>query len=183
MFRMQRLAGWTGALVFGLPVALLAHLITFGDEHVVGGGEHGLVVVGAWALTAIVLVGAAASATLSSRRTQSGSVVSARLQAYLPSWAALASTAFLWYLAVERLESPHVSIGLPILAALALLAYLAIVVGRAVLRAFATLAVAWFAPGRMPLSRPAPRLAYAAPVPALAAPVRRRFARPPPRFS
>jgi len=182
MVRMRRLAAWAGALVLGLPVALLAHLATFGDAHIVGGTDHTVVVAGAWALAAVAALASAAAAVLSSRRTQSGSVAAARLRAYLPSWGALAVSAGLWYLAVERLESSHIAISLTTVLALAALAYLAVRVTRSLLRAFASLAIAWFAPGRAPLAIPSFRFVYASPALAMAAPVRRRFARPPPHL-
>ncbi len=180
MVLMRKIAGWTGALLLGLPVALLAHMATYGGEHVVGGAEHGFVVATALLVASLAAVIGVAATVLSSRHAQSGSVSAARIGAYLPAWLPLALTAFAWFWGVERLESSHVVFSLPIILGLALVAWLTVRGARAVLRGLAGFAVAWYAPGRSGRGFTALRLPTVAPVATPLAPLRRRFARPPP---
>lgn len=181
MGRMKRLAGWTGAVLLGLPVALLAHVAIYGNEHLIGGSAHALVVEVGLALAALGGVVAIATCLLSSHSAESGSVLAARLSAYLPGWLPLALCALGWFLGIERCESASFGFDPITLFWLAGFAVLAARGARAGARAVATLAVAWFAPARS--TRPGIRnlrFAYAAPLVASRGHVRRRFARPPP---
>jgi len=105
MGRMKWLAGWTGAVLLGLPVALLAHVATYGNEHLIGGSAHALVMEVGFVLAALAGVTAIATCLLSSRSAESGSVLAARLSAYLPAWLPLALCALGWFLGIERCES------------------------------------------------------------------------------
>lgn len=179
--RMKRLAGWTGAVLLGLPVALLAHVATYGNEHVMGGSQHNLLIGVGFVLAALAGVAALAGSLLSSRSAQSGSVLATRIGSYLPAWWPLAICAFGWFAGIERLESPTLAFDPLTLLWLGILAFLAIRGARATVRACAALAVAWFAPARA--GRPGIanlRFAYATPPVASRGHRRRRFARPPP---
>ncbi len=178
---MKRLAGWTGAVLLGLPVALLAHVATFGNEHTMGGSAHNLLIEVGYVLAALAGVAALTGTLLSSRSAQSGSLLASRISTYLPVWLPLAICAFGWFLGIERLESPTPAIDPLTLLWLGVLAFLAIRGTRAAVRAFAALAVAWYAPARA--ARPGLanlRLAYSAPLVGSRGHVRRRLARPPP---
>jgi len=184
MGRMKRLAGWTGAVLLGLPVALLAHVATYGNEHVIGGSAHALVIEVGLVLAALAGVVATAACLLSPRCAESGSVLAARLGAYLPGWLPLALCALGWFLGIERCESAAFGFDPLTLLWLAAFAFLAVRGARAAARAVATLAVAWFAPARSARTGISNlRYAYAAPLVASRGHVRRRFARPPPLFS
>jgi len=180
MGRMKRLAGWTGAVLLGLPVALLAHVAIYGNEHLVGGSAHALLTEGGWMLAALTGIAALAACLLSSRSAQSGSVLAARFAAYVPGWLPLAPCALGWFLGIERCESAAFGFDPVTLVWLAAFAFLAVRGARAAARAVAALAVAWFAPARAARSGIGLRFAYAAPVVAGRGHIRRRFARPPP---
>ncbi len=178
---MKRLTGWTGAVLLGLPVALLAHVATFGNEHVMGGSEHALLVQVGYVLAALAGVAGLTGTLLSSRSAQSGSLLATRISTYLPVWLPLVICALGWFIGIERLESPTPSIDPLTLLWLGILAFLAIRGARAAVRAFAALAVAWYAPARA--ARPglaSLRFAYSVPPVVSRGHVRRRFARPPP---
>jgi hypothetical protein len=179
--RMKRLAGWTGALLLGLPVALLAHMGTYGNEHLVGGSQHGLLIEVGFVLAALAGLLALAATLLSSRSAQSGSMLAAKVSAYLPTCLPLALCSLAWFVAIERCESPTLGFDLLVPVWIALLSFFAYRGARAIVRAFATLAVAWFAPARA--ARPGLtnlRFAYTAPLVASRGYIRRRFTRPPP---
>lgn len=183
MGRMKRLAGWTGATLLGLPVALLAHVATYGNEHLIGGSVHALVMEAGLVLAALAGIVAIGTCLLSSRSAESGSVLAARLSAYLPGWLPLAVCALGWFLGIERCESASFAFAPLTLLWLAVFAVLTARGAGAAARAIATLAVAWFAPARS--ARPGIRnlrFAYAAPPIVSRGYVRRRFARPPPLF-
>jgi hypothetical protein len=178
---MKRLAGWTGAALLGLPVALLAHMGTYGNEHLMGGSQHNLLVEVGLVLAAVSGVVALAAALLSPGSVQSGSVLAARVSAYLPTWLPLALCSLACFMAIERCESPVLTFDPLVPIWIAVLSFFAYRGARAIVRAFAALAVAWFAPARA--ARPGLsnlRFAYTAPLVASRGHVRRRFARPPP---
>jgi hypothetical protein len=180
---MKRLAGWTGAVLLGLPVALLAHLAIYGNEHLVGGSEHALLIEVGYVLAALAGVAALAACLLSSRSAESGSVLACRFATYLPAWFPLAVCALGWFLGIERCESPTFAFAPLTLVWLAVFAVLAVRGARAAARAWASLAVAWFAPALAARAGIASlRFAYAAPLVATRRHVRRRFARPPPHL-
>lgn len=180
---MKRLAGWSGAVLLGLPVALLAHLATYGNEHLIGGSAHGLLIEVGYLLAALAGIGLLAASLLSSRSAGSGSMMAARLAAYLPGGLSLGLCALAWFLGIERCESPAFGIDPLTLVWIAAFAFVAYRGARAAARAVASLVVAWSAPARAARdgigSR---RFAYAAPAVASRGHVRRRFARPPPLF-
>jgi len=183
MGRMKRLAGWTGAVLLGLPVALVAHAAIYGNEHLVGGSAHALLTEGALVLAALAGIAALAACLLSSRSAQSGSVLAARFAAYLPDWLPLVLCALGWFLGIERCESASFGFDPSTLVWLAIFAFLGARGARAAARAVAALAVTWFAPARSARDGiGSVRLAYAAPLVASRGHARRRFARPPPFF-
>jgi hypothetical protein len=183
MGRMKRLAGWTGAVLLGLPVALLAHVATYGNEHLIGGSAHALLIEVGFVLATLAGVVSIAACLLSSASAESGSVLAARLSTYLPGWFPLALCALGWFLGIERCESAVFAVAPLTLLWLTGFAFLAARGARAAARAIATLAVAWFAPARSARAGIHNlRFAYVAPPVASRGHVRRRFARPPPLF-
>ena len=95
------------SLVFGLPAALLAHLMAFGRQHLVGGDYHALFLQLALALATASAATFAALALGDARLTPSGSVLAARLRARAPSWTSLPVCAIGWFVALESAETAH----------------------------------------------------------------------------
>lgn len=95
------------AIASGLPVALLAHAVTFGGGHSLGGALHGLFLDLAF-LAVVCGAGLAAVHAFGLARCKAdGSVVATRLIAGLPTAAALALAGAGWLWAIESLETPH----------------------------------------------------------------------------
>jgi hypothetical protein len=172
-----------GALLIGLPTAVLAHALTYGQGHVLGGSHHENVLQLTLALGAVAAAAAAALTLASARTAQNGSILASRIAAYLPGWAGLAISAAAWFGLIESLESEHQVPALLILVAIAATAWLVRSLTRAALGALAQIAFAIFA---VPI---APRSVFTATQ--TVAPIlvrsrivgRRRFARPPPFFA
>jgi hypothetical protein len=101
--------------LLGLPAALVAHTLVFGQTHAVAGSFHGLAVgVGAgFALLAALLAGIAAA-----RHTRADA----------PHVVITALTAIGWLAALEATESPH---GIPVLLCLLALALATAIVATA----------------------------------------------------
>ena len=96
-----------GALCLGLPAAVAAHFLTFGEAHTLGGRTH-LAFIDAMvvALCASVLALCSAAIYLAAG-TREGSIVAARVGRLVPSALTLALTAVGWLALIERAEEPH----------------------------------------------------------------------------
>ena len=95
-----------GALALGLLASIGAHAVIFGDEHVMGGAFHGLLVQialvaggGLLAFFSALAWGQASAAD--------GSIVAARLRERLPGVVPVLFCAALWYAGAESLEPRH----------------------------------------------------------------------------
>ncbi len=94
------------ALLLGLPVALLAHALVFGQSHAVGGAMHGAALSGcAFALAVAV--------ALSSRDAAQGSILASRLRACAPRVPLMLFSGAAWFAALESCERAH---GIPLAA-------------------------------------------------------------------
>jgi len=137
----MRQARIAGALVLGLPAAVLAHATLFGDGHTTAGAYH------AWLLDAVCLSVAffvlafAVRAAFSASAVQNGSIVAARLYRFLPTVAPVAISALGWYELIERLESRSLGVSLLALAAIAAAAFAIHFFARIALRAISHAAV------------------------------------------
>lgn len=93
-------------MALGIPTAILAHTVLFGDGHQLGGSLHASFVGAAIAVaigfvvlfSSLALAGAAEAAT-------TGSLLATRLDAWLPRVRSLALCALGWYAAIECSES------------------------------------------------------------------------------
>jgi hypothetical protein len=171
----------TAALMLGLPAALVAHLVTFGNQHAAGGAYHGTLL----ALGASLVAGAVAAGWLlawsGSKATANGSVLAERLGRFVPSYGQLLVAAWAAFALIEWLEPLHGQPLAPLVfPALAATVWLARTIVQGLLRVLAAIAVA-IASGE--LRAPAPfalRLIEATPL-AVRAPLRGRLvARAPP---
>lgn len=178
---MMRPARIAGALVLGLPAAVLAHATLFGGGHTTAGAYH------AWLLDAVCLSAAffvlafAVHAAFSASAVRNGSIVAARLYRFLPALAPVAASAFGWYELIERLESRSLGFSLLALLAIAAAAFAMHLVARWALRAISHAAVLVL--GSLPRldSRPhLPRVFAAQPRVTYAVALSRPLVRPPP---
>jgi hypothetical protein len=165
----------------GLIASLLAHAAGYGGGHAMGGSYHELLLVlSALALFAGVLaVGALAWA--GAGRTREGSILAARIRTAVPSWPALAAAGASWLALAEHLEPRHQTVSPPLLlAAVALAAWLLLVLARGAISLLAAAAIA-LRRGRF-AQRPLAWRIHACPAPAVSRILRaaRRYARPPP---
>ncbi|HEY5258402.1 MAG TPA: hypothetical protein VIJ12_08490 [Candidatus Baltobacteraceae bacterium] len=171
------------ATLIGSPTALLAHALTYGREHVLGGSHHENVVSLALGLACVAVLSLGILSLTSVRAAQTGSILAARLAAYLPAWSTLAAMTAFWFAAIEGLEPQHEAGALlPAVVAIVACAWLVSGIARAIVRAFAKLTFAIFASS--PARREIPvRRTHRAPIVLRACILdRRRFARPPPSF-
>jgi len=91
----------------GLPAAVLAHSLSFGSGHTLGGSAH-LLVFEATLAAACASMSALLFATIyfaAGRRN--GSIVATRMAAYLPGAAGIALAAGGWFGLIERAEPGH----------------------------------------------------------------------------
>lgn len=170
-----------GGLALGLVASLAAHVILYGEQHVVGGAYHALLiqVSAAAALGFVAMIGALAwtqSASLSD-----GSILAARLRERLPGMGSVVASAVVWYVGIEAIEPHHAGAhGVALLAILAATSYIVLRLAHAVTDAVASAAMVIlrtaFLP-RSPMWRRRPRRRLISRQSSLA---RRRFARPPP---
>jgi hypothetical protein len=95
-----------GALALGIPTAILAHAVLFQDGHQVGGSLHESLLGAAVAASAGFVVFFAALALAGAKvAAATGSLLSARLSAWLPGAWLLAASALGWYTAIECSET------------------------------------------------------------------------------
>ena len=115
----------------GLLAALLAHMASYGSDHVAGGTHH-------TALELLALGGAggfvllvAALAALGASRHADGSILAAALRPFVPSFGGLFASATLWFALIESIEPEHayeapvLVVGLCLFAASALITFAA----------------------------------------------------------
>lgn len=167
------------AAALGLPSALLAHALVFGNDHAAGGALQSA----ALALAALVLVAACA---LHAIRLSQGSVVARRLTERIPHAITLAVTTGGWFALLERCETPHAIPPLAVAAAIAIACFAVLAIVRSAARCIASIALA-FTSALRPFAMPAvPVIDLGfAPAPALLALARthRLYSRPPPALS
>lgn len=111
------------AAALGLPSALLAHALVFGNDHAAGGAFQ----LGVLGLAALAFVVAAA---LYGARLAQGSVVARRLVDGLPHVAALAAASGVWFALLELCEAPHAIPPLAVIAAI----FIGCIIVRAAMR-------------------------------------------------
>jgi len=169
-----------GALALGLLASIAAHAVVFGDEHVMGGAFHGLLVQIALLASGGLLAFFSALAW-GQTSAADGTVVAARLRERLPGLVPTLTCAALCYAVAESLELHHQAASpLPVFAALATISWLVLRLAAAVA---GILAGAIFAVARSPFAGRAPAWTRRA-RPQLTFRrtriARRAFARPPP---
>jgi hypothetical protein len=182
MVTIVRLRQLPGVAILGLVASLLAHVASYGGNHEAGGAYHMTLELLALGGAGVFLASVAALAWLGARRHADGSILAAALRPLVPSTAALAVSASLWFAAIESLEPQHLWHASVLVIALCLLAasLLVTLLARAFVRAIAAIVLAI---AREPfLRRPVcyrRRFAHRSSA-RCAAFVYRRFARPPP---
>lgn len=174
-----------GALALGLIAAFLAHTVVYGNDHVMG-GSYGAAL---RTLASAAVLGFGAfwfAICLASRgRLCDGSVLSASIRRFFPSFMGVVAGSFGWFWLAESVEDGHVWAP-TVCIVLALLVAVAVIrlVALATLRALAKIAFLYFsaafenrAPSWIPfVDRPIVRVPIVR--------VLRLFSRPPPiRFS
>jgi hypothetical protein len=170
-----------GILALGLLASLGAHAALYGNEHVMGGAYHGMLLTLALLGLACGLAGLAGLAWAGARHTADGTILATRLNDCLPGLPTLLCSTWVWYSLIEAVEPQHASVALP-LAALILVA--AAWLARGLARwAIGALAGAIFAILRAPFATRTPswrRTRRSTPIAAPRPLLRRHFARPPP---
>jgi hypothetical protein len=110
----RRLAG---AITLGLPAALLAHTIAFGNDHTMGGSYAQLLsVLGVTAVVALTILWLGLCASMRDRLVD-GSVLRATAVRFFPSTAGLAIAAGGWFGLAESLEASHDSVSIAVVLA------------------------------------------------------------------
>jgi hypothetical protein len=172
-----------GALLIGLPTAVLAHGLTYGRGHVLGGSNHENVVQLTLALGMLAVVACGALALASARTAQNGSILASRLAVYVPGWGTLTLAAAGWFCTIEGMEPHHQGIAALAVTTIAISAWLVSLLAGGRPRALAQIAFAIFAAQSAPRHFLGQRL-HAAPIVVHSRTVdRRRYARPPPFFA
>ena len=171
-----------GALILGIPAAIVAHMLLFGQSHQLGGSLQDLFLSGALAAGVGFLVLFGSLAVAGATHVMGGSVLAAKLMRYLPGLGSLAGATATWYAAIEAAEPHHGGLPWPVVAlAVASAAILVFFSSRSAVRAIARIAIAVtgsvFAP-RTPAFVPRRLTQRAFGQGRIAA--NRRFARPPP---
>ncbi|HTV72517.1 MAG TPA: hypothetical protein VME66_02280 [Candidatus Acidoferrales bacterium] len=132
-----------GAFALGLLASIVAHTLSFGDSHEMGGSYHEL-----FENLALIVGGAFVSlftsfAWMSAEHTRTGSVVAASLRERLPGLPLLACSAGAWLWLIERSEPAHAPGNVLLMAAAVALASLLIrTAAEAVLRLLAAIVLA-----------------------------------------
>jgi len=173
-----------GALTLGLPAAVSAHFVTFGNSHTVGGAAHGLVMDGMLGALCASVVALLLGAAYFAAAHRSGSLVAARLGRFLPATPLIALAAAGWFCLIERAEVSHST---PVLLAgtvLVLVAALLRVAVSASLRLLAAVALAFFT---LPFAAREPErfasFVWVAPTQQRRHLAISRYSRPPPSFT
>jgi hypothetical protein len=177
---MTRASRWLGAAVFGLPVAVTAHFAMYGNGHVMAGSYHDRFIDAALLGGSLGVILLGLVALLSSKRIQTGSILAARLQSFVPAWLALTLCAAGWFAAIEGIEPQSGALSKIAILAIAAVAACARLALTATVRAFAAIAVAFFTPVRAQRARFFRRNRQAPLALAFAHCGGRLFARPPP---
>ncbi len=168
-------------MALGLLASVLGHTAAYGNGHAMGGPYHDLLItlvdagVGSFVLAFLALAWAGAG------QISDGSVLAARLTGYLPSIPLLGAFAAGWYQLFESFEGTHAGGSVALIAvALCIAVFL---VHRLAISAIAAIAVLILSVFRNPFA-PRVRLWVRCaehPLPVReGAPLRKRFARPPP---
>ncbi len=133
-------------LLLGLPAAVLAHVAVFGNEHVIGGTQHGSLLTATFVAAAAALAALAFAALRCARSVATGSVLSACLRPTLPSAAGLFAASALWFAGIESFEAPHAIPGLLAASVLAAVSLAIVAASHWFVRALAAVALTLFAP-------------------------------------
>jgi hypothetical protein len=129
--------------MLGVPTAILAHTLLFGQSHQLGGSLHGLFFAGGVAACVIAALVVAILAVAGSRTTPTGSLLAFRLSSWLPGVVSLAGSTLFWYALIESAEKPHVAAA-PMLLLIATVVLCALglrTVARGVIAAIASVAI------------------------------------------
>lgn len=109
------------AVAIGLPVAVLAHMLSFGSSHTLGGNAHGVVLDATLAAVCATMAALFFGGIILATGTRNGSILARRLAAAMPAaWSTFGSAA-LWLIGIERLEQSHGLSPLIVIASLAVL--------------------------------------------------------------
>ncbi len=171
-----------GALILGLLASLAAHAAGFGGSHMEAGAYHELLSTVAFAGAGGTLIVAIAAAFGTGGKCAQGTVLAARLCAWIPRARAVAVAGGVWFAFIESLEPAHGPASFIIIALAMLVAALALR-GLAVLTARA-LANCVIAIARIATARRTIFLVRRYSSPAIVTPhlARRIVTRPPPRI-
>jgi hypothetical protein len=182
MVTIVRLRQFPGVALLGLLVALLAHTMSYGGDHVAGGAYHTTLELLALAGVGGLVVLVCAFAWLGARHLADGSVLVGRLRPLVPPLWAMAGSGAAWFFTIESLEPEHpwhaplLLIALSLVAAAALVTLAARVLMHAIAEIVFAIAARSFARRPVHYRR---RFAHRSSA-RRAAFVYRRFARPPP---
>ncbi|MBV8363894.1 MAG: hypothetical protein JO193_04960 [Candidatus Eremiobacteraeota bacterium] len=132
------------ALALGLPAALAAHFLTFGDAHPAGGAAHLLFIDAMVATVCASVLALCVGAIYIAAATREGSIVAASLDRLMPSALMLAATATAWFVLIERAEGSHaLPLGWAAVAVICVALLLRFALGG-ILRLLAAAALRWF---------------------------------------
>ncbi len=136
-----------GALILGLLASLLAHTLSYGNNHAEAGAYHAILA--SLAIAAGLGFGVAITllAASGSHGASDGSILARRLSVLIARTPAILGTAMAWFVVIESVEPAHGSAS-PIVLAIALIAASALmrILARCVTRTIADLAIAIDAP-------------------------------------
>ena len=180
----MRFRKFLGALCLGLPAAVTAHFLTFGNAHTLGGATHLALIDATVVAVCASVLALCLGAVYFAAATREGSILASRLDRLVPSALTLAVAATSWFMVIERAEESHATpLALAAIAVIcvALLFRFAIcaalrILARAALHIFSASFRARQPERFDPVTRAHP--SYKRPQLALS-----RFSRPPPRFA
>ncbi len=135
-----------GAATLGLLVAFVAHGVSYGDGHAMGGGYddvlRSIALLATLAFTAFWV----ALSWIIGKRLRDGSIVSAIAAQFIPGVPGVGVAALGWFCLAESIESGHPQAPVPLIVSALLLASVAVtILSRVVLRTLAKIvfAVGW----------------------------------------
>ncbi|HEV3156037.1 MAG TPA: hypothetical protein VGZ00_01700 [Candidatus Baltobacteraceae bacterium] len=94
-------------LALGLPTALFAHVLAFGQGHIAAGEAHTIFVQFALALSGATVLLLGTLSALGARNLRDGSVLAAKLRVHLPKWPSLLASCVACFLLIESAEPAH----------------------------------------------------------------------------
>jgi hypothetical protein len=170
-----------GSLALGLLAAYAAHAAAYGNGHAMGGSYadmlHGFASIATLGFAGLWF----AVSWVNGPRLRNGSVLSAVMTRYTPSWLVVAAAGSGWYCLAESLEHAHAQAPISLVAiALVLASFAARAIARFALRALAGFV---FAIGSPAFKRRSPAFVRIADAPLPCSPLVRAwrlFSRPPP---